>query len=422
MKKKNLITSCLLLSGLVAGCSCNKTKVDTFANVSNENKNVISNKGNKFTVGEIYEYILANESDNISKTILLPILEKQINLNDQNMAALYKRYLNEYFATTFVENETYKTNGKFSEELLIEYLRSESYIVSCGEGISSGLLDNSIFSCNYSDYITKEVNYDIYMKMLKIKYIIEEKSNLIDKNNARQVTYYTIAKGSSDNEVREKLEEYVSSIKENYASTDDNVIKNLFDIGEEKRKEDLKKISDEYAYVSTSQDSSSGYTYLNKFTTCGNKRCSKEEGKEYQDNMILEKEYVTTKVVIKDNTEILYEAARNLLFSENINDYLYKVGDGDNAVYYLLSPAYISQEDKRINDIIHYNSNNYYLATVKVIDSQSSFNDKVAVAELLIDKISDSTIYDYCYSDLDVEIYDKNIREYFELKYGSIKD
>ena len=30
---------------------------------------------------------------------------------------------------------------------------------------------------------------------------------VIDKNKARRITYYTIAKGSSDNEVREKLKE-----------------------------------------------------------------------------------------------------------------------------------------------------------------------------------------------------------------------
>lgn len=422
MKKKSFIVGCLMLSGLIVGCSCNKATNDTFANVSNENNAVVSSRGNKLTIGEIYEYILANEKDNVSKNILVEMLEKQVNLEDAKMKSLYERYLNEYFTQTFVENDNYKFNGEFDETLLVEYLKSESYIISCGEGVNSGLLNNSIFSCNYSDYINKEVNYDIYMKMLKIKYILEEKSDLINKNDARRVTYYTIAKGSDDNEVREKLEEYVASIAVNYNSSDEELIRNIFDIAESKRKEDLKKISDEYAYLSTSQDSSSGYTYLNKFTTCGSKRCSIEEGKEYQEKLILDKDYAVTKIVTNDNSEVLYDGARKLLFSENINDYLYKVGEGETAVYYLMSPAYLDNNDKRINDIIHYDSSNYYLTTVEIINSQSSFEDKVAVAELLIDKISDSTIYDYCFEELDVEIYDKDIREYFESKYGSIDE
>ena len=40
MKKRNLIASCLMLSSIIAGCSCNKEKVDTSANVSYENQTV----------------------------------------------------------------------------------------------------------------------------------------------------------------------------------------------------------------------------------------------------------------------------------------------------------------------------------------------------------------------------------------------
>ena len=422
MKKRKVIIGCLLISGLVAGCSCKKENIDTFANVSNDNSSISTGRGESLTVGEMYSYILENQKDQVAQNVVLPMLEKQINLSDTDMLTLYKRYLNEYFTKTFVENDSYKVNGKFNENLLVEYLRSESYDIACGTGINSGMLDNSKFSCDYSDYIKKEVNYDIYMKMLKVKYILSEKSNLIDKNDARRVTYYMIEKGSNDNEVREKLEQYVTSMEENYASTDETLVKNINDIAEIKRKEDLAEIKKQYDYISTSQDSSSGYTYLNKFTTCGDMRCSIEDGKEYQDNLIMKKDYVVTSVVIKDNTEILYESARGLLFSDNVEDYLYKIGSGNNEAYYLMAPAYISSGDQRINDIIHFDSstNKYYLAIIEVIDSNSSFADKVAVAELLINKVSDSTIYDYCFEKLDVKIYDKAIKEYFETKYGKI--
>ena len=194
--------------------------------------------------------------------------------------------------------------------------------------------------------------------MLKVQYIINEKANLIDKNAARKISYYSSSKGSTDNEVREKLEEYVASIAENYNSTDETLIRSIEDVAEAKRKEELDAIADDYAKVSTSSDSSSGYTYLNKFTTCGNKRCSLEEGKAYQENLLMEKEYYSTTVVIKGNENILYEEARNLLFSDNVNDYLYKIGNKN----YLMSPAYVQTNDKRINDIILFDSSSskYY--------------------------------------------------------------
>lgn len=416
MKKRWLITSCLLLGSMLSGC--NDKKVDTRANVSFEKNEVLNSRGESLTVGKIYDYILNNQKDDISKKVLLNVMREQIDFEDSNMLELYKKYLNQYFQETFVDNSTYKYNGEFSEELLVKYLSGESYIVKCDANVNSGLLNGDNFTCDYTDYIEKEVNFDIYMKMLKVKYVIDEKSSLIDKNVARRVTYYTVGKGSSDNEVREKLENYVNSIQQNYASTDENLIKNIVDIAETARKKDLEKVSEEYAYLSTSQDSSSGFTYLNKFTTCGDKRCSIEEGKLYQEKLIMDKSYYTSKIVTKSDENVLYADADKLLFSENLENYVYKIGDKN----YLMSPAYIQSNDKRINDIILYDSasSNYYIVTVDAIDSDSSFEDKVLVAELLISKISDSIIYDYCFENVDFEIYDKNIKEYFETKYGNI--
>ena len=256
--------------------------------------------------------------------------------------------------------------------------------------------------------------------MLKVKYIIEEKSDLIDRNDARRITYYTISKGTSDNETRELLEGYVASFEQNHSSQDETLIRNIKDVAEKKRKEDLDEIAEQYAYISTSSDSSSGYTYLNKFTNCGDKRCSIEEGKEYQDNLIMKKDYHTTMVVTKADDSILYEEARKLLFSDDIGDYLYTIGDNK----YLMSPAYVDSNDKRVNDIVLFDSKNgnYYLVAVEVINSQSQYNDKVEVAEKLIDKISDSTIMDYCFEDIDLKIYDKDIYEHFVSKYGEIED
>ena len=414
-KKSKFLVGFLLLGSLIAGCS--NGSVDTHADVSFGSEVITTNKGDNLTVAELYNYILENQNDAIAKTVLVKIMESELNLkNDQAMKNLYKKYLNNYFKETFVDGTSYKVNGEFSEDLLVKYLNSESYSIKCGAGFNAGDLDNTNFSCDYSDYIEKEVNYDIYVKMLKLKYLLNEKADLINKSNGRRVTSYTVAKGSDDNEVRELLETYAQSFVDNKDSTDETVIKNIEDVAEAKRKKDLEEVSEHYAYVSTSQDSSSGYTYLDKFTKCGDKRCSLEEGKEYQDKLIMDKEYFTTKVVISSNTDILYEDAREILFSDNVNDYLYEIG----SEKYLMSPAYFEENDKRINDIVLYDSanSNYYFATVETINSLSSFDDKVAVAELLLDKVTDSIVFNYCYENLEIEIFDKDIREYFVSKYG----
>lgn len=415
MAKNKLIACCVLLSSILLGCSCNKSNVDTYANVSYDDQ--VVSTGNKLTIGDVYDYIVNNEGSEISTILINKIIKEKIDFDDSTISALYKKYLNEYFETTFLEADAYKYNGEFDEELFVKYLKSESYNINCGEGYNSGLLDNSKFTCDYNDFIEKEINYDIYLKILKIQYLLDNESHLIDKNMVRKLTYYKISKGSNDNDVREQLEAHVASIKENYNSTEESTVKSIEDIANLKRKADLDKIAEEYSYLSTAEDSNnSSFKYLNKFTTCGEKRCSIEKGKEYQDNLIMETDYYTTSIVTKSDTQVLYEEIREILFSENVENYFYKIGDKN----YLMSPAYASNNDKRINDIILFDnaSSNYYLATVDIINTQSSNEDKILAAEVLLDKISDSTVINYCFENLDIEIYDKNIKEMFISKYG----
>lgn len=413
--KKKILTGCLLLSSLITLCSCKKDITDTSANISFENTIIFTSSNNKLTAGDVYSHIINNQKDEVVKQIMLEILKEQVDVNDSNVKYLYQKYIRESFETNFLNNSTYSYNGDFKEEILVNYLKSEGYAISCDVGFEQTLLSQD-FKCDYSDYIEKELDFDTYMKILKVKYIIEEKQNLILNNAPRKITYYTESKGSTDNEVREEFESYVASIEENYNSTEENVIKSIEDIGETKRKEALDELAKEYAYLSTSTDSSSGYMYLNKFTTCGEKKCSREDGKAYLDKEIMEKEYFTTKVVIKKNADVLYKSARDILFSENVEDYLYSIG-GKN---YLVSPVYASDSNKRINDIIMFDAegNNYYISTVDVINEESSFADKALVAELLIDTISSSIIYEYCFDEQTINIYDEEIREHFISKYG----
>jgi hypothetical protein len=114
-------------------------------------------------------------------------MEQKIDFSKDEMKTLYKKYLNEYFNKTFVENRSYQLNGEFNEEILYRYLLNEGYLVKCGSGVSSGDLDSTIFSCDYSDFIKRELEYDIYLKVLKVKYVLEDKPDMINKSDATGV-------------------------------------------------------------------------------------------------------------------------------------------------------------------------------------------------------------------------------------------
>jgi len=219
------------------------------------------------------------------------------------------------------------------------------------------------------------------------------------------------------------MEQYVSYLKSNYNSNDDELIKNIEEVANDKRKQELQKIDDDFKKLptETSDGDDTSFTYLAKFTNCGNYKCSVEEGKAYLEKQVAT--YYDSKIVIKSDTSVLYEAARALLFSDSIEDYLYKIGDNENGYkYYLVSPVYENDENYELTDIILFNNTSssltYYLVEVEVIDTESTEIDQALAAELLISKISDSLIFDYYFAESDIEIYDKEIRDLFVSTYG----
>lgn len=415
MKKIRVLLCGLFLFSLIFVSSCEKKKLDVFANVSNSTEKINSGKDN-LTVGEIYDEIRNSQNSNVSKYLLEEIIKKEISLTEDDTKTLYKKYLNEEFNELFNTQDTYKVNGKFEEDLLVEYLKSESYNITC-DGNYTTLLE-SPFTCNYQDYIEKEVNLDIYMKILKIKYIIEEKSDLINKQEGRLIGYYNVSVSSSEvNSVREDMVNYVNFIAQNHDSTSNDVIKSIEDVANDKKMKDIKNIEDEFKKLSTSDDSN--FSILNKYTTCGNIRCSVEEGKQYLiDNAT---NYYAKKVVIKSDDSILYESARNLLFDENIEEYLYTIGNKK----YLISPIYANDVIRDVKDIILFNNVSsslaYYLVEVEVIDSNSSFLDQAQIAELLLEKISDSDVLAHFFEKSEIKIYDNEINDLFVEMYGDYK-
>ena len=92
MRKKGLIASCLLFSSIIAGCSCSKSEIDTHANVSYGDEAIYSGKAGVFDTETVYNYIVNNQQEAISKQIMLDAMKSQINLKDSNMKYLYEKY------------------------------------------------------------------------------------------------------------------------------------------------------------------------------------------------------------------------------------------------------------------------------------------------------------------------------------------
>lgn len=415
MKKINKIVSFICLGLLLCGCS-KSDNVDTFADVSNGAEKINSGSSS-LTIGEVYEYIRENDDAQISQNIVNSVLEKYLFTGTEETVnqykSLYKKYLNEYFKDKFLDSDAYKFDGEFDEDILVSYLKSESYNIVCN---SSGLegLDTTYFKCDYSDYVSREVNYDIYVKMLKVKYILEQKTSLLDKNKARKISYFSASKDSTYT-TRETFEKYISDIKSEYENDSKDIIEKMTEIANTYKTKDLEEIADQYDKIGKADDNSS-FTYLQKFTTCGSKRCSITEGKVYQDKLITDKDYLKTEIVIKSNSSVLFQSARDILFGDELDSYLYTVGNKK----FLVSPSFDKNSSIDLTDVVVYDgSDKYYLITVDVIDSTSTnFEDKSEVAEMLIEHISDDTVLIDCFENSKLEIYDKQIRDYFISKYG----
>lgn len=414
MRKLKCLICSLLMASFVCGCSCKKESVDTFADVSNPTTTLNQGKGDALTVGDVYQFIRDKQEKAVAELLLNNIIEDFIDLDNKDIKDLYVKYLNEEFKTTFVDTDAYKYNGEFSEELVVQYLQSEGYKITNDATSENSYLEKP-FTWNYSDYIEKEVNNKIHMKILKVLYVLENKVDLLEKQQGRKINYYSIPVSTSDAiKIRKEVENYVEKLVENTGD-----IKTLKDVGDDKKQQEIQKIEDNFNKISTSSDSS--FQYLNSFTTCGTVRCAVEDGKQYQIDRV-KNYYTSEKIVTKEDSDILYEQARDLLFSKDIDDYLYTIGDHD----YLISPIYMNDEKHNSNDIILFNNTSssmtYYLVeVVEVINRSSLFLDKAQVAELLIPQIGDSIVLDYYFGKSEIEIHDKSINELFVSLYGDYK-
>lgn len=414
MKKIVKLLSLSFLSVALVACSCKKE--DT-VNVSLTNStNIVegSKVSSKLTTKDVYDYIRANSISNTNKAFLTYLMEDILAMktNSANKAT-YNLKVKNHFIDTYLNSNDYKVNGEFNEDLLASTLESKLYVIDRVNLPTSGPTVEAGLKYDYSDYINRGLKYDVYLQMLKGKYILEEKAAMFDNSRSRIISIF-----STDD--LEEMETIVEDIFKNKYSS-------LEALAESKKAEEREEIGRQYCenlgfeneyYEGTCNASTSSSTYdsaLYKFTVCENNvRCAPSDGFAYQIKLINEKEYVKEQTVNKNTTGILYPEALSQLFRENVEDYLHAGITGEDP--FLADWLYNYNEEFSNRDIILTTGPNStaYLVTVRVVDSETeSIEDKEAALSLLNDKVGDSAVLLHYLENLDVEITDPQLKSYF---------
>ena len=99
--------------------------------------------------------------------------------------------MKKYFEEKFINDDTYKVNGEFSEELLVEAQRGQ--MAQVGDPITgaTGITYDLGLKYDYSKFIYNNLDYDIYMELLKEDYIANNKDTILNKSKSRIITVYS---------------------------------------------------------------------------------------------------------------------------------------------------------------------------------------------------------------------------------------
>ena len=172
---KVLSTSLLLSTLFVAGCSCSKD--DTKTNVSkmeNSDQALATLDGvnvEGYTLLDVYNALIADDAGNatVANKIIEFVANNVLELNNPE-SVWGPRYdaIVEEKLTELAKSETYKTKGKFSEELMASALRADGYTVTCAAGTYGTVED---LACDYSDYVNEMIKVDALSTLLKQKYM-----------------------------------------------------------------------------------------------------------------------------------------------------------------------------------------------------------------------------------------------------------
>lgn len=368
------------------------------------------NKNNQITIDEVNDYTLLEEKMDSQKLMIVKYIEENNMLdNIYDFQVSYNAKLKRSFQN-LIDYIKEENQDIFSEELLVAYLQKNMYKIE--KNGTNTVIKELGLKYDYSNYIERKLNFDIYFSMLKELYILENFNGLIDDSNIRLISVYS----STDlYEIQIVVDKLFS-----------NEYTNINDIEKYIREDEIKELGRQYClnlgyenqyYEGTCYASTSSSTYdsaLSKFTTCNNGlRCTILEGLEYHINLITSKNYVE-KYIVSD--KYLNIKSNNVTIDKVISydsSNIRVVGNSNES--YFVNPIYKNDLIQSNYDLIFFDNEpistrKYYLINVKNIKTEGineglidSSNVELILNEL-IDKINDDIVLDCYFKDIDFDI------------------
>ena len=195
------------------------------------------------------------------------------------------------------DNDSYKLNGKFNEELLKITLNSQLYSVTCtvGEDLTPGEGLEKL-TCDYSDYIQKALRVETIEELLKEKYIydevLEEKENLFSTKKVRLVEYLTI--DSTNEDALDFIHEWVGRLSE------ENSTVTLEKIAEEWEKKLIADLDEQKDSIGKNKDANG--SIMKDFTN--GYKYSVKEGYDIKKEAIENTSYFESTIITSDKKDI----------------------------------------------------------------------------------------------------------------------
>lgn len=411
---------------LLAGCSCNKDEDNSVkANISNGENKIVSglkNDAKDYDLQDVYDALKATNANQTTANKLIEILGDLEIMSNPTWKTRYNAKLTEKLKE-LVENETYFEDGEFSENLLKTVLRSKLYDVTCVAGEDKEPLTDEL-TCDYSDYITKEINVELITELLKEKYVYDEvlknKQDLLTSKKIRVVEYISLS--SSHEDVVTFINDEVNKLG---TEVEQNKKYGLADIAAAWEAKLLAEVVTDSEKIGTDEDSS--FTQLKDFT--GGYYYDVSEGLKIKEKAIKDKDYYNRVVITSDSNSILNSTLIERILSSDIvsenTDKTYNV----EGVNYVVNPLADSKIDR--NDIIIKDTSNglYYVVSVKVIDAATNDGseqgnelvyDAVKVLATNTSLVSNNLNYYLEKNKTNISVHDEEIYEYLKTLYPTI--
>ena len=359
---------------------------------------------------------------------------------------------------------SYKKNGYFQEDLLVEDLRNQGYDIKDPANGEEGFeedFDNllgytklhTVLKYDYSNYIEKKAEYDIYLQLLKEEYILTEKANYFQDKRIRKVQYfkYTPSTTSEAETIRKNIEDKLDeTLNEKNGVLSEGDFRDLSHEFFQTYVDDvnLDKAAKDYAIINDSQNKDEReekYTgkflldkYLNEAEYKNLTDKQKEEVKtaynSYTNNGVYTKEfgYELKKIEAKSNlgyaegylssddstTSVVNSEIDTLIKKPKLEDHIitHKVGENDVKTNLLDATGSGSKVFK--------NESSYYVVRVEEInDKTENANDKVDGASALTKNTTNvKNAVAFYLEKNNVNIYEETLYNYLKDTFGFDKN